>query len=371
MTKRILNLCAFLLVFQVVSIAQEIDLRKLDIDRFKEICAKQFCKNGNSNSCTEKMKNLELVASYIKADERVTNLKLAAFFFATIAVETGIKNFNPTEEIGKGKGRNYGVVDKKTGQVYYGRGWVQLTHKGNYQNVSSIMRIDFVNKPELVLEPKNAYEILYLSTTKGWLETYRSNDKGAGGTIPIKVTDFIDNNGNLDYSLTRAVINANAVGKNPERFEYKKGCFIPRSEFLDASKENKKASIFFERALKYGLGIEAKDDAVKLLPLIEHNKTPSAGCFIRDDNGAIYCQLYSDEGFFFNLTGHEEQFEQIKDKKGFPKGYDYGFKKQDTTIFIKETILKKEGSYETNKYQIIIRIGGKEYRQTLSGFCGS
>jgi hypothetical protein len=110
----------------------------------------------------------------------------------------------------------------------------------------------------------------------------------------------------------------------------------------------------------------------KLLPLMEHNNTPSAGCFIRG-KGGVYCQLNPLDGeYYFNLKGFEEKFQKIEDKKLYPKGYNYGFQNKDTLIFIKEVLEKKVNqSYQTYKYEIVIRIGKKEHRQILQGFCGS
>jgi len=42
------------------------------------------------------------------------------------------------------------------GYKYRGRGFNQLTGKGNYQNISRLTGIDFVNNPDLLAEPKNA-----------------------------------------------------------------------------------------------------------------------------------------------------------------------------------------------------------------------
>jgi hypothetical protein len=366
MTKKLLTTLLILSTICNTVLAQDIDLRKLNVNKFKEKCYSRFCKNGNNADCNEKMKNLELLANYIKADDRVTNIGIATFFFATVYTETGVKNFNPTEEIGKGKGTNYGNPDKITGQVYYGRGWVQLTHKENYKKATDALNINFLKNPNLVLEPKNAYEIMYLSTINGWLETYRSSVGGGAGKIPIKVTDFLDKNGNIDYTLTRSVINANSMTKPAKDFEFKPGCFIPPYESLDASKKNKDISAFFEEALLYGLGIESP----KLQPLIEHNEL-GAGCYIQDDKSNVYCQLTAEETYF-NLKGKDEKFETIQDKNLYPKGYDYGFQNKETLIFIKETLIKKENmSFWKNKYEIIIRIGNKEYKQILKGFCGS
>lgn len=55
-----------------------------------------------------------------------------AYNFATTYHETAY-TMQPIEEYGKGKGKKYGKPDSQTGQIYYGRGFVQMTWKTNYQ----------------------------------------------------------------------------------------------------------------------------------------------------------------------------------------------------------------------------------------------
>jgi hypothetical protein len=55
-----------------------------------------------------------------------------AYVLATAFHETA-RTMQPIEEYGKGKGKSYGAPDPQTGQTYYGRGYVQLTWKENYQ----------------------------------------------------------------------------------------------------------------------------------------------------------------------------------------------------------------------------------------------
>lgn len=101
--------------------------------------------------------------------------------------------------------------------------------------------------------------------------------------------------------------------------------------------------------------LKVNNGAIKLFPLIKHNNTPSAGCFIQDRKGNVYAQLHSLNGYYFNLTGFEEQFEELIDKKLIPKGYSYGFQKKDISIFVKEIALKKEGCITTTRYVIMIK----------------
>lgn len=50
---------------------------------------------------------------------------------------------------------------------YYGRGYVQLTHKSNYQKYSNILNIDLVSKPDKVMEPEISLFILVDGMAKG------------------------------------------------------------------------------------------------------------------------------------------------------------------------------------------------------------
>ena len=56
----------------------------------------------------------------------------------------------------------YGKADPTTGQVYYGRGFVQLTWERNYETMSDLLGIDFVHHPDLALELDNATNIMFL-----------------------------------------------------------------------------------------------------------------------------------------------------------------------------------------------------------------
>ena len=78
---------------------------------------------------------------------------------ATIGRECDGK-WQPISEYGKGQGHSYGQPDPETGQTYYGRGYVQLTWKSNYQAMGKILGIDLVNQPDMALDPATAYHIM-------------------------------------------------------------------------------------------------------------------------------------------------------------------------------------------------------------------
>jgi putative chitinase len=89
-----------------------------------------------------------------------------AYILATTHHETA-RTFQPIEEFGKGKGHPYGLPDKVTGKKYYGRGYVQLTWKANYENFTKILKVDLVNHPEKALNPDIALRIIFFGMTNG------------------------------------------------------------------------------------------------------------------------------------------------------------------------------------------------------------
>lgn len=115
-----------------------------------------------------------------------------AYVLATVQHETA-NTFKPVEEYGKGKGRPYGRPDPITRQAYYGRGFVQLTWKSNYQKYSTILGIDLVNKPELACNPNVALFIL--------VHGFKT-----GAFTGKRLTDYVNQN-RCDFFNARRCIN--------------------------------------------------------------------------------------------------------------------------------------------------------------------
>lgn len=104
-----------------------------------------------------------------------TDLRWLAYMLATVLGECGVRML-PVREGFKNsdaqarayvasKGYKYAAV--VNGQVYYGRGLVQLTWHSNYEAMSKILGIDLVNKPDLALDPKNAAAIMFEGMRRG------------------------------------------------------------------------------------------------------------------------------------------------------------------------------------------------------------
>ena len=139
----------------------------------------------------------------------------SAYLLATVAWETG-RTFKPIEEYGKGKGRKYGTwytnpKGVKYGiagsggstylysdypHLYYGRGFVQLTHWVNYKFAGEQLGIDLINNPDLALQPKYAAEILVKGSINGWFtsKTLKDyiNDKKKDYINARRVINFLD-----------------------------------------------------------------------------------------------------------------------------------------------------------------------------------
>lgn len=97
---------------------------------------------------------------------KTDDLRWLAYMLGTTHHETDHK-IQPIEEYGKGKGHAYGKPDPVTHQKYYGRGFVQITHKGNYQRMGDILHVDLVHHPELALDFDIALRIIFFGMTNG------------------------------------------------------------------------------------------------------------------------------------------------------------------------------------------------------------
>jgi hypothetical protein len=62
----------------------------------------------------------------------------------------------------------------KTG--YFGRGYVQLTHKYNYEKAGKLLKLDLVNNPPLTMKPEVSVEILVQGMIDGWFTGKKLND---------------------------------------------------------------------------------------------------------------------------------------------------------------------------------------------------
>lgn len=92
-----------------------------------------------------------------------------AYALATAYHETD-QTMQPIAEYGGGLNRPYGVPAGPYSQVYYGRGYVQLTWLANYRKAAAAIpgAEALVANPDLALKPDLAAQILARGLTEGW-----------------------------------------------------------------------------------------------------------------------------------------------------------------------------------------------------------
>ena len=123
-------------------------------------------------------------------DENMTHYSWLAYCLATVKHETA-NTFQPIREFGKGKNYKYGKVIN--GNVYYGRGFVQLTWDYNYKKLGEKINVDLYNNPDLALDLTNATKIMFLGMREG-LFTGK------------KLSDYL-NDSERDFYKARKIIN--------------------------------------------------------------------------------------------------------------------------------------------------------------------
>lgn len=103
----------------------------------------------------------------------LTDMRWLAYMLATAYHETA-RTMMPIAEYGKGKGRPYGKKIKMSrngyttpNQLYYGRGYVQLTWFENYDRMGRVLGVDLLNNPEKAMDPDIAFKIMLEGMTLG------------------------------------------------------------------------------------------------------------------------------------------------------------------------------------------------------------
>lgn len=103
----------------------------------------------------------------------INDLRKLAYVLATAYHETA-RTMAPIPEYGKGKNYDYGKKIKMSrkpyslpNQIYYGRGFVQLTWYENYEAMGKQLSLDLLNSPDLLLTLKPSIDVMFIGMTKG------------------------------------------------------------------------------------------------------------------------------------------------------------------------------------------------------------
>lgn len=101
-----------------------------------------------------------------------------AYILATVYHECATKMW-PIREYGLGQGHEYGIPDEN-GNTFYGRGFVQLTWKENYDRASAILGLiderDLTMYPDLALDSLIAARVTFRGMAEGWFTGAKLGD---------------------------------------------------------------------------------------------------------------------------------------------------------------------------------------------------
>lgn len=120
------------------------------------------------------------------------NPMMLSYILGTAEWETGY--FKHMKEI-RGEKRPYAP--------YYGRGYVQLTHRTNYEKFSKILGVDLVNNPDLAVDKRHASTIIVHGMVHGVFTGALKKD-GVHWSGK-KLADYFD--GKADWINARRIIN--------------------------------------------------------------------------------------------------------------------------------------------------------------------
>jgi hypothetical protein len=116
--------------------------------------------------------------NYQSTGTPMDDLRWLAYLLATTYHETATV-FWPIREYGLGKGKDYGIPDEN-GNVFYGRGFVQLTWKENYDRASALLALvddrDLTLYPDVALDSLIAARVLFRGCAEGWFTGAKLGD---------------------------------------------------------------------------------------------------------------------------------------------------------------------------------------------------
>jgi putative chitinase len=150
---------------------------------------------------------IDNILTYVEVDSDVTDLRWAAYMFATVKhecadkyqpiTEYGGKSYFNKYDAGTRIGKNLGNTVKGDGYLYRGRGYVQLTGRANYQKMSAALALtgpdDLIAYPDHALHPDIAYRIMSYGMRNG--------------TFTGKKLNTYINGTTCDYINARRIIN--------------------------------------------------------------------------------------------------------------------------------------------------------------------
>lgn len=166
---------------------------------------------------TLQVEGMEAIIDYWQTKDLYDNRKIA-YILATVYHETAA-TMQPIEEYGKGRNKPYGKrlkMSRKpyadTENIFYGRGFVQLTWYENYEKAGKLLNRDLISEPELMLEVKYSAQVAIEGMLSGMFTGKKLSDYfNSRQTAPVQARRIINGTDKADkitnyYKLFLAAI---------------------------------------------------------------------------------------------------------------------------------------------------------------------
>lgn len=126
----------------------------------------------------EQVAGLEFLLARFESDPHLASIDEVAYMLATVKHETA-DTFEPIDENGGAAyfnrrygpqtkvGQRLGNTEAGDGALFHGRGYVQLTGRGNYFLLGTELGANLTGHPEHVKDPTIAYEVMSLGMREG------------------------------------------------------------------------------------------------------------------------------------------------------------------------------------------------------------
>jgi putative chitinase len=136
-----------------------------------------YRQDGHLYFTQSQVNGIEQLLGFIEADPGLTDLRWVAYLLATVRHECA-NTWQPITEFGAPAyfkrydpgtrvGRVLGNTQPGDGARYKGRGYVQLTGRGNYRQFGQQLSLGLEEHPELALQPQLSYRIASLGMRLG------------------------------------------------------------------------------------------------------------------------------------------------------------------------------------------------------------
>ncbi len=136
---------------------------ELDPDTMVKLYLDALTKSFGTLSTIQVQSVAQIISSFLENGDR--DFRKLSYILATAWHESKFllvseKRASPGTEL-------YKIQDKYWHTGYYGRGFVQLTHKKNYEKLGHRLGIDLVNNPDLAMDRRYSADILVIGMMEG------------------------------------------------------------------------------------------------------------------------------------------------------------------------------------------------------------